>query len=123
MATQLLPGLRAKASGKALCDSAGFRALEKDPSPGLLFEGNPVGEGTTRRGTATPVCIYISKSDEIGCIQGGMAVIWQPRMVWAPTTMVKAPPRPPRGLAAATWAGGASQKGRLYTLAAWLPIC
>lgn len=46
-----------------------------------------------------------------------------PRMVWAPTTMVKAPPRPPRGLAAATWAGGASQKGRLYTLAAWLPIC
>lgn len=37
--------------------------------------------------------------------------------------MVKAPPRPPRGLAAATWAGGASQKGRLYTLAAWLPIC
>ena len=23
--------------------------------PGPLFEGNPVGEGTTRRGTATPV--------------------------------------------------------------------
>ena len=30
-------------------------ALEKDPRPGPLFEGNPVGEGTTRRGTATPV--------------------------------------------------------------------
>ena len=29
-------------------------ALEKDPRPGPLFEGNPVGEGTTRRGTATP---------------------------------------------------------------------
>ena len=25
------------------------------PAPGPLFEGNPVGEGTTRRGTATPV--------------------------------------------------------------------
>ena len=30
-------------------------ALEKDPRPGPLFEGNPVAEGTTRRGTATPV--------------------------------------------------------------------
>ena len=30
-------------------------ALEKDPRPRLLFEGNPVGEGTTRRGTDTPV--------------------------------------------------------------------
>ena len=30
-------------------------ALEKDPRPGPLFEGNPVGEGTTRKGTATPV--------------------------------------------------------------------
>ena len=30
-------------------------AFEKDPRPGPLFEGNPVGEGTTRRGTATPV--------------------------------------------------------------------
>ena len=30
-------------------------ALEKDPRPRPLFEGNPVGEGTTRRGTATPV--------------------------------------------------------------------
>ena len=30
-------------------------ALEKDPRPGPLLEGNPVGEGTTRRGTATPV--------------------------------------------------------------------
>ena len=30
-------------------------ALEKDPMPGHLFEGNPVGEGTTRRGTDTPV--------------------------------------------------------------------
>ena len=26
-----------------------------DPRPGTLFEGYPVGEGTTRRGTATPV--------------------------------------------------------------------
>ena len=30
-------------------------ALEKDPRPGPLFEGNPVGEGTTRRGNDTPV--------------------------------------------------------------------
>ena len=30
-------------------------ALEKDTRPGPLFEGNTVGEGTTRRGTATPV--------------------------------------------------------------------
>ena len=30
-------------------------AFEKDPRPGPLFEGNPVGEGTTRRGTDTPV--------------------------------------------------------------------
>ena len=29
--------------------------LEKDPMPGHLFEGNPVDEGTTRRGTDTPV--------------------------------------------------------------------
>ena len=31
-------------------------ALEKNPRPGPLCESNPVGEGTTRRGTATP-CI------------------------------------------------------------------
>ena len=30
-------------------------AFEKDPRPGPHFEGNPVGEGTTRRGTDTPV--------------------------------------------------------------------
>ena len=30
-------------------------ALEKDPRPGPLFEGNTVGEGTTRRGTAIPM--------------------------------------------------------------------
>ena len=30
-------------------------ALDKNPMPGHLFEGNPVGEGTTRRGTDTPV--------------------------------------------------------------------
>ena len=30
--------------------------LELYTRPGPLFEGNPVGEGTTRRGTATP-CI------------------------------------------------------------------
>ena len=30
-------------------------ALEKDPRPGPLFEGSPGGEGTTRRGSATPV--------------------------------------------------------------------
>ena len=30
-------------------------AFEKDPRPGHVFEGNPVGEGTTRRGTDTPV--------------------------------------------------------------------
>ena len=30
-------------------------ALDKNPMPGYLFEGNPVDEGTTRRGTDTPV--------------------------------------------------------------------
>ena len=35
-------------------------ALEKNPRPGPLFEGNPVGEGTTRRGTATPVHAILS---------------------------------------------------------------
>ena len=30
-------------------------ALEMNPMPGHLFEGNPVGEGTTRRGTDTPM--------------------------------------------------------------------
>ena len=29
--------------------------LEKNPLHGHLFEGNPVGEGTTRRGKDTPV--------------------------------------------------------------------
>ena len=31
-------------------------ALEKDPRPGPLFEGNPVGEGTTK-GALPPPCI------------------------------------------------------------------
>ena len=30
-------------------------ALDKNPMPGHLFEGNPVGEVTIRRGTDTPV--------------------------------------------------------------------
>ena len=30
-------------------------ALDKNPMPGQLFEGKPVGEGTTRRGTDTPM--------------------------------------------------------------------
>ena len=30
-------------------------ALEMNPMPGHLFEGNPVGEGTKRRGTDTPM--------------------------------------------------------------------
>ena len=43
--------------GGATCRTTPFpwSALEKDPRPGPLFEVNPVGEGTTRRGTATPV--------------------------------------------------------------------
>ena len=32
-----------------------WSALDKNPMPGHLFEGNPVDEGTTRRGTNTPV--------------------------------------------------------------------
>ena len=31
-----------------------WSALEMNPMPGHLFEGNPVGEGTKRRGTDTP---------------------------------------------------------------------
>ena len=31
-------------------------ALDKNPMPGHLFEGNPVDEGTTQRGL-TPSCI------------------------------------------------------------------
>ena len=30
-------------------------ALDKNPMPGQLFEGKPVGEGTTRRGSDTPM--------------------------------------------------------------------
>ena len=33
----------------------GEKVDEKDPRPGPLFEGNPEGEGTTRRGTDTNV--------------------------------------------------------------------
>ena len=36
-------------------DSDSLSALEKDPRPGPLFEGNPVGEGTTRRGTGDAI--------------------------------------------------------------------
>ena len=32
-----------------------WSAIDKIPMPGHLFEGNPVDEGTTRRGTDTPV--------------------------------------------------------------------
>ena len=38
--------------------SHGWRSMvdcEMNPMPGHLFEGNPVGEGTKRRGTDTPV--------------------------------------------------------------------
>ena len=35
----------------------GVRPVAPPPRPGPLFEGNPVGEGTTRRGTATPVLV------------------------------------------------------------------
>ena len=30
-------------------------AVDKNPMPGHPLEGNPVGEGTTRKGAATPV--------------------------------------------------------------------
>ena len=32
-----------------------WSAIDKIPMPGHLFEGNPVDEGTKRRGTDTPV--------------------------------------------------------------------
>ena len=43
--------------GGATCRSTSISrsTLEKNPLHGHLFEGNPVGEGTTRRGTDTPV--------------------------------------------------------------------
>ena len=43
--------------GGATCRSTSISrsTLEKNPLHGHLFEGNPVGEGTTRTGTATPV--------------------------------------------------------------------
>ena len=43
--------------GGATCRTTpiSLSALDKNPMPGHLFEGNPVGEGTTRRGTDTPV--------------------------------------------------------------------
>ena len=34
---------------------AAVHGVSKSQTPGPLFEGNPVAEGTTRRGTATPV--------------------------------------------------------------------
>ena len=43
--------------GGATCLSTSISrsTLEKNPLHGHLFEGNPVGDGTTRRGTDTPV--------------------------------------------------------------------
>ena len=43
--------------GGATCRSTSisWSTLEKNPLHGHLFEGNPVGEDTTRRGTDTPV--------------------------------------------------------------------
>ena len=43
--------------GGATCRSTSISrsTLEKNPLHGHLFEGNPVGDGTTRRGTDTPV--------------------------------------------------------------------
>ena len=44
--------------GKDLCVGKAIKNYLPSPDstrPGPLFEGNPVGEGTTRRGTATPV--------------------------------------------------------------------
>ena len=42
--------------GGATCRTTpiSLSALDKNPMPGHLFEGNPVGEGTTRRGTDNP---------------------------------------------------------------------
>ena len=37
--------------------------LEKDPRPGPLFEGNPVGEGTTRRGRSAVAGLGAEPSD------------------------------------------------------------
>ena len=54
-------GLRRKFETSHVCGATCrttpiFRsALDNNPMPGHLFEGNPVGEGTTRRGTDTPV--------------------------------------------------------------------
>ena len=43
--------------GGATCRTTpiSWSALDKNPMPGHLLEGNPVDEGTTRRGTDTPV--------------------------------------------------------------------
>ena len=38
-------------------------ALEKDPRPGPLFEGNPVGEGTTMKRVASPGSMH-----DTGCL-------------------------------------------------------
>ena len=50
-----LDGALLQAAGQMQIPPIPQSALEKDPRPGPLFEGNPVAEGTTRRGTATPV--------------------------------------------------------------------
>ena len=47
--------LRSPAEGEGRTPPIPRSALEKDPRPGPLFEGNPVGEGTKRRGTDTPM--------------------------------------------------------------------
>ena len=43
--------------GGATCRTTpiSLSVLDKNPRPRPLFEGNPVGEGTTRRGKDTPV--------------------------------------------------------------------
>ena len=47
-------------------------ALEKNPRSGHLYEGNPVDEGTTRRGTDTPVHRPEKPAGSANCLRRGL---------------------------------------------------
>ena len=73
-------------------------ALEKEPRPGPLFEGNPVGEGTTRRGTATPVLSRLvipflprSKHLLISWLQSPSTAILEPKKIKSVTVSIFPP--------------------------------
>ena len=70
-------------------------ALEKDPRPGPLFEGNPVGEGTTRRGTDTLVHRPEKPAGSTYSSTSGLSPLKNSRGKWGFIPLHKTRPDPP----------------------------